>query len=323
MTRPLDRFELFHSRDLDVTRDQVGRIFGPHRVELAGRETRLDARMHSKRLQTVGLNYVAYGGAVRIDLGELRTFFIIQAPLRGNGLVQHGPARVYTDPGFVSVLNPTMPLSMRLSADAELVLLRIERTAMETLLSDLLGRSLPWPIEFHPGMDVTTGYARSWYNYLLFCVTEVNRPGGLLTHPLAIRQMERSLLTSLLLAHASNYTALLQGDLCPAPSRAVSQVVDLIEHHPEQSHTMGSLARKAGVSVRALQKGFRRHLDTTPSEYLRTVRLQRAHDELRAAQPDTITVGEVAGRWGFVHLGRFASTYRQRFEEVPSQTLHR
>jgi transcriptional regulator GlxA family with amidase domain len=29
----------------------------------------------------------------------------------------------------------------------------------------------------------------------------------------------------------------------------------------------------------------------------------------------------VAGRWGFVHLGRFASQYRQLFGETPSETL--
>ena len=55
--------------------------------------------------------------------------------------------------------------------------------------------------------------------------------------------------------------------------------------------------------------------------YLRRLRLQRVHAELAANSPESVTVTMVAGRWGFVHLGRFASQYRQLFGETPSETL--
>jgi transcriptional regulator GlxA family with amidase domain len=51
------------------------------------------------------------------------------------------------------------------------------------------------------------------------------------------------------------------------------------------------------------------------------VRLQRVHRQLRAAALETTTVTDVAHAWGFVHLGRFARLYRERFGESPSQTL--
>ncbi|PXY24867.1 AraC family transcriptional regulator [Prauserella endophytica] len=320
--KPLSRFELFHSRDLDATREAVGRVFCDHRMELSERDGELDARMHSKRLDKVGMSYIGYGADVRVDPGVLETFYVVQVPLLGHGLFQQGAEHVYGVLGVAVVVGPTRPLSMRLDGDLELVILRIERTALEATLSDLLDRSLPNPIEFDLGMAIS-GYARTWYDYLMFCVSELNRPDSLLNHPLSIQQMEQNLMSGLLIAQHSNYAEMLHGKALPAPSRAISRAVEIIENHPELAHTMGSLAREAGVSVRALQKGFRRHLDTTPSAFLRGVRLQRAHDELRAAQPDTVTVGEVAGRWGFVHLGRFATTYRRKYNETPSQTLHR
>ena len=43
--------------------------------------------------------------------------------------------------------------------------------------------------------------------------------------------------------------------------------------------------------------------------------------ELTRADPWQVTVSEVAYRWGFTHLGRFAGAYRERFGETPSQTL--
>jgi AraC-like DNA-binding protein len=45
------------------------------------------------------------------------------------------------------------------------------------------------------------------------------------------------------------------------------------------------------------------------------------HQELSRADAWQVNVSEVAYRWGFTHLGRFAGAYRARFGESPSQTL--
>ena len=79
---------------------------------------------------------------------------------------------------------------------------------------------------------------------------------------------------------------------------------------------MTELASTVSLSVRGLQEGFRRTLDTTPMAYLRQVRLEKVHDELVGAPAGTLSVG----RWEFVHLGRFASAYRETFGERPSET---
>jgi transcriptional regulator GlxA family with amidase domain len=55
--------------------------------------------------------------------------------------------------------------------------------------------------------------------------------------------------------------------------------------------------------------------------YLRRLRLHKARAELASHCPNTITVTTVAGRWGFLHLSRFAEQYRQLFGESPSETL--
>jgi AraC-like DNA-binding protein len=54
------------------------------------------------------------------------------------------------------------------------------------------------------------------------------------------------------------------------------------------------------------------------------VRLEAVRKELRALERDDEgTVSSVAHNWGFVHLGRFAAQYRDRFGEPPSTTRHR
>ncbi|WP_076258652.1 helix-turn-helix transcriptional regulator [Intrasporangium flavum] len=107
-----------------------------------------------------------------------------------------------------------------------------------------------------------------------------------------------------------------------ASSTALSRALDHIEAHAADPLTLAELADAAGVTPRALQQAFRRHLETTPSEYLRRVRLDRARRDLSLGQRDDgTTVTDVAMRWGFYHQGRFAAAYRRRFGEAPHETL--
>ena len=70
-----------------------------------------------------------------------------------------------------------------------------------------------------------------------------------------------------------------------------------------------------------VQYTFRRHLGVTPVEYLRRVRLDRAHRDLQAADPAVDTVTAIAGRWGFTHAGRFSTAYKREFGTASSETL--
>ena len=59
----------------------------------------------------------------------------------------------------------------------------------------------------------------------------------------------------------------------------------------------------------------------SPTQYVLLRRLKEIRRALRDAKPDTVNVAEVARRFGFAELGRFAETYRATFGEAPSATL--
>src|SRR5690242_19839007 len=84
---------------------------------------------------------------------------------------------------------------------------------------------------------------------------------------------------------------------------------------------LSDIAAAINVTPRSVQYTFRRHLGTTPLEYLRRVRLDRAHRDLQAADPAVDTVMAIAGRWRFGHPGRFSIAYRETFGTPPSRTL--
>ena len=81
------------------------------------------------------------------------------------------------------------------------------------------------------------------------------------------------------------------------------------------------LATRVGVSERTLRNVFRKAYGTSPSQYLKAIRLLQARHTLENADPRRTTVLCVALRSGFWHMSRFSADYKQRFGELPSATL--
>lgn len=86
--------------------------------------------------------------------------------------------------------------------------------------------------------------------------------------------------------------------------------------------TVDEWAAATGISVRHLQKVFQDVHGCTPVEYLLAMRLGRARQLLQHAGEES-SVAQIAEQVGLRHLGRFASAYKQRFDELPSQTRRR
>ncbi|MEU6393643.1 helix-turn-helix domain-containing protein [Streptomyces sp. NPDC046939] len=63
----------------------------------------------------------------------------------------------------------------------------------------------------------------------------------------------------------------------------------------------------AGIPLRTLQRAFRAHHGQSLMFYLRNLRLERVHADLRAEQPPGTTVAQIAGRWDFFHPSRFTA----------------
>jgi AraC-like DNA-binding protein len=59
----------------------------------------------------------------------------------------------------------------------------------------------------------------------------------------------------------------------------------------------------------------------TVTDYLKAVRLDAAYRDLIAAHPSRDTVTTIALRNGCRHLGRFSSEFRERFGQLPRETL--
>ena len=78
-----------------------------------------------------------------------------------------------------------------------------------------------------------------------------------------------------------------------------------------------ALARSAGMSLRQLERRFRRHLGRGMQEHYRRLRLDRARLLLRES---AMPILEVALATGFASASQFSRAYRRAFGETPTET---
>jgi AraC-like DNA-binding protein len=151
-------------------------------------------------------------------------------------------------------------------------------------------------------------------------VDDLEQGGSLLNHPVALSGFEQFVLMGLLLSHGHNYSAALLQPTPAVASRDVRRAIDFIEAHLASPIAMADIIDAAAVSGRALFKHFKHFTGQSPMQYIRDARFRQVRRALAHAEPGQ-RVSDIAGQWGFVHLGRFSREYRQRFGEPPSATL--
>lgn len=106
-----------------------------------------------------------------------------------------------------------------------------------------------------------------------------------------------------------------------SPPAALRRATEFIDEYVQLDISINDIADAVGMSPRSVQTLFRREYGYTPLEYIRRVRLERAHLDLIASDSTTSTVGQIARHWGFKHFGRFSIQYREAYGQSPSTTL--
>jgi AraC-like DNA-binding protein len=89
----------------------------------------------------------------------------------------------------------------------------------------------------------------------------------------------------------------------------------------ERQLQIPELCAAIGVPERTLRICCAEFLGMSPTRYVRLQRLNTVHAALQRAHFHKTTVKEIAKRYGFSELGRFAAIYRTVFGETPSTTL--
>jgi AraC-like DNA-binding protein len=322
--RPLRRFQVLQDAHLQAFEASACSLLTPCRLTptLGSTEAGLLGEASTVRLGPVRLVYVRNAGAgLNVQLLQPEAFYDINFALEGINRVETTDDQVVLSPQRAGIISPQMVAAMQLSDGYGQLHVRIERSALEQHLERMLDAPVTHPIRFRMEMDLSAPAVASWARVIQLLVDDLDEPSGLTAAGADGNPWSEFLMNGLLLAQPHNYSELLargRADILRPPT--VKRVIDLIEREPGEDLSMARLTAAAGIGSRALQRNFREYVGTSPQEYVRWVRLGRVHDDLSAGVGGT--VAEIAFRWGFTHMSRFAGAYRERYGVAPSATLH-
>lgn len=316
-----ERQRIFRSSDVEATRAFLRDLnfrFDPLRRDARG----FDARVNGVYMPGLWLGYIQYGSAVSLRRLPAREDYWVQLPLRGHIETTVAQEDVVADPFHALVTSPGGDNPIRYEADTTRLSLAFTAADLNRLLAALLGDRPVATLEFAPGLDATRGDGRSFARFVKIGALEMQSPDSLLWNPLAMKEFTHFLMTGLLLSHRHNYSERLRRrDRVPAPAD-VKRAIDYMQANLRSPLSLVDIVEKAGVPGRTLFQHFRDFHRTSPMQYLRNARLEKARAALLdARQGDTVT--SVAVSLGFSHLGRFSQDYGRRFGEKPSETIGR
>jgi AraC family transcriptional regulator, glycine betaine-responsive activator len=98
-------------------------------------------------------------------------------------------------------------------------------------------------------------------------------------------------------------------------SDQLTSAVQLMEANIREPINQYELATYSDLSVRQLQRLFKKYLNCSPSRYYSQLRLQRAKDLL---QQTSLSILEVTSETGFVSVSHFSKSYKVFFGYPPS-----
>ena len=228
----------------------------------------------------------------------------------------------YLGPGDISVhAQPAQTAEVRLTS-AAYTAVSISTQALADAAHNRPDDELG-PLYFHTLRPAHPAAAAGWIRTVDYLTESLRAHPDAMTQPLLCGAATRLLAATLLTTFPNTWiTEPHHHDRTDATATTLTRAIAFIETNPDIDISITDIARAAHVTVRAVQLAFRRGLDTTPMTYLRRVRLDRAHQQLRDADThDGTTITQVAARWGFAAASRFTALYRQVYGQPPSQTL--
>jgi AraC-like DNA-binding protein len=315
----LEHNRIFHSRDPDEARA----FLGSKHFELSlSRRTakQLDLRINGIYLPNVYVGYIQYGSPAQIDTSPTRDDFWLQIPVQEPLEITIGRECIACSPQRAAVSSPTHGLRIRTSNSGARINISVNAAALIRQLAGLLGDAPGAPLEFAPAMDLATGHGRMLAQHLWLAITDFEKTGRMPWDAATTGLFEQFVMCRMLLSHPNNYTEPLRRRERSLTPRDLRRAIDYMHAHVDAPITVADIAAASGIAGRTLFQYFRDFRGTSPMRYLRDVRFERVRDALRRARPEE-GVAEVARRWGFSHMGRFAVEYRKRFGESPSDAV--
>ena len=319
--RYMDHQRIVRTQNMDAAQEFLhGKGF---ELDVARRDARsIDMCVNCAVLPGLSVGYLQNGvPAVTRSLAGLEDYQVM-LPISDLMEARIGGQTITCGPYRATVSSPRHDYRAKTSGLGARFRICITERAVREQLSALLGQAPAGHLEFARAMELTAGFGNQFARYVLAAANDFEDTNSIGASPITTTSFEQFIICELLLHHPHNYSEALMRLERTIASRDVKRAIDYMHANLDAPVTIAEISLTAGVAGRTLFKHFRDARGVSPMKYLRSLRFEKARQELLNTET-AASVTEIAIRWGFGHLGRFAVEYRKRFGESPSETLRR
>lgn len=315
----------FVSSDAAETRELVGQNIVAHSLEHRSSQKRpATVRYRTASLGKLTLHDMAYAmfgeGEANILVPEMSHIYLCEINFSGVMEVGQKSADTPFRPGQIYMINANAPHAKRWSSDGRQMMIKIHQRDMEAAVERIIGLPMQEPLLFEPVPQSIDGPAATLANMIELLSTDLERDASFFAGGSG-EHVERLILDLMLQSLPNNHSHLLSHPEPAIRPRHVRHAAEYVHAHSADAITLEALVTASGVSQRSLHAGFRKYYGVSPLTYVRNVRLDLARLRLKQQGAGDVSVTTVALDCGFTHLSKFSGAYKERFGELPSETL--
>lgn len=307
------RYEKFHTAESEAAKRFFARAYHPgwRTSSLPSGSSVTNQRFES---DAVTIDEVLIEGRLGCEIRTTDSVVVIHP--RAGSLTLAGDPGTRMDTPVIAA--DGLPCAIQANT-ARFHVVRMDLRHLTQIAADKTG-PLPQQIRFASCRPRSMAVSRTWSQTLDYVIGSFSQAESG-QQPLVINAAGQLLGAALLECFPSNMSDGQELLRNPAVPPTLKGAISFIHRHAGDGIGVNDVADALRMTSRAVQYLFRQHMETTPTEYLRRVRLHRAHQELITSDRSTTTVSEVAHRWSFAHTGRFAALYRKTYGQSPHATL--
>src|SRR6516164_6688572 len=249
------------SRDPVEASALAARVYNEHRLTVVGDRRAFAMTLDAASLGPITLGWLLYDTEIRVDAEPHVDAY--QINLVGAGLMRGycGSQQIVATPNTGMIFGPELPTGFSGWRTPSLMLgIKIERSALEGELEQLLHRPVSGPISFALALDLSRRGAADWYQLVSTLAMGLFDRASLFRQPIMTAPLVHAILSGLLLSADHDLRAQLDAPTRSIGPTTVRRAHEYIEQHAQEPLTVARIASWVGVSPRALQQGFQRSL---------------------------------------------------------------
>lgn len=301
--------------DAGLTVDACTGTLRPHSLTVKTGGSHLATRLVHVRLQDTSVNRLRYATEVTVSSGDgALDDYLLTLPLSGHSAFRYGNDIATASPDHGVIIGPHREFAFDFDPTWDQLVIRLDRDRIESAASALTGEVGPvdFDLALAPSVATLDGLLESAMSLVGSEIAD--------HRPQLVWQFEQLIIETLLMVQPNNRTPTTTTGQCRPNSPRVRQAMEFMLDRLSEPLTVTAIAKACDASVRTLQQTFRHEVGSSPLQWLREQRLERAHALLTAGPPG-LSVTDIAYRCGFFHLGEFGTAFRRRYSTTASKLL--